>query len=111
LRDVPMAMSVPKYAAIDCASSGDNTIVAAVAAKKIVVTNYLMIAAAAVDATWYSASGGTALSGAMSLPANGGAAPGPVGHPCMETVAGEALVLNLGGAVQVSGHLTYVEVD
>lgn len=103
-----------KFSKIDASSSGSNTIVAAVAGKKIRVLSYVIIAAGAVTAKWQSAS--TDLTGAMSLAANGGAAPSvsvlaPGGvYGLFETASGEALNLNLGGAVNVSGHLTYIEV-
>lgn len=96
---------------IDAASSGDNTLVAADTNRRIRVTQYTLIASAAVSVKWKS--GSTDLSGAMALPANGGiSATSPNdgdGRPAalIETAANEALVLNLSGAVQVSGHLTY----
>lgn len=71
------------------------------------MNNYLIVAAAAVTATWKS--GSTEKSGPIALAANGGVA-APGGSPetrWLETAAGEALVLNLGGAVSVGGHVTY----
>ena len=63
--------------------------------------------------TWKSG-GSTALSGVMSL-ITGVPVAMPFGLaldaypvPLFQTAAGQALVLNLGGAVQVSGHLTYI---
>lgn len=103
-----------KFAKIDVSSSGSNTIVSAVTGKKIRVLAYTIIAAGAVTAKWQSAS--TDLSGAMSLAANGGAAPSiSILAPgnmigLFETAPGEALNLNLGGAVNVAGHMTYIEV-
>lgn len=100
------------FASIDTATSGDNTVVAAVPGRKIRLINYTVIAAGAVSIRWKSGAS-TNLSGAMSLPQNGGAAPSGSGQSpggfigLLETANGEALVLNLGGAVQVSGHLTY----
>lgn len=99
------------YAAISVSSSGDNTIVAAVTGRRIRVQNYTIIAAGSVSVTWKS--GSNAISGAMPLAANGGAAPaaggpnanGPDG--VLETNGGEALILNLSGAVGVYGHLRY----
>jgi hypothetical protein len=97
-----------KFAKIDAASSGSNTIIAAVTGKKIRVLSYDLVCASAVAVTWRS--NATALSGAKSFAANGGQVKNlsELGH--LETVAGEALNLNLGTAVQVSGELTYVEV-
>lgn len=100
------------FAKIDTATSGDNTIVAAIPNREIRVINYTTIASGDVAIRWKSGAS-TALSGAMALAANGGAAPSgtgqsPSGHiGLFETAPGEALVLNLSAAVQVSGHLAY----
>ena len=98
----------PVFAAISGATSGNNTLVAADATKKIRVLSMNVIAASAVDFRLESAAGGTALTGVMSLGANGGfVLPyNPLGH--FETVATELLNMELGGAVQVSGSLVYV---
>jgi hypothetical protein len=98
----------PLFAPINVNTSGSNSIVAAVTGKSIRVLGYVMVADAAVTATWLQ--GVTAISGVMSLAANGGvAAPfSPVGH--FQTAAGAALNLSLGGAVGVRGHLVYVTV-
>ncbi len=101
---------VPKFAAISGASSGDNTLVAAVTGKKILVLSLYLIAAGAVAVRFESGAGGTALSGVMSIAANGGLVLGynPVGY--FKTESGALLNMELGGAVQVSGGLTYIEV-
>lgn len=99
-----------KFAAINKATLAEHTIVAAVANKRIRVINYTLIADALVDATWKSNT--TALTGPLGFPANGGCSPqGDQKSPQFETAAGEALVLSLTAAVQVSGHLAYVEVS
>jgi hypothetical protein len=100
----------PKFAVIDHATSGDNEIVAAVALKKIRVLSAFMISAGTVNARFESAAGGTAKTGQMNLIANSGfVLPfSPIGW--FETVAGEALNLELSGAVSVDGCLTYIEV-
>lgn len=92
--------------AISESTAADNEIVAAVAGKKIIVTSYVLVAGAAVAVTWKS--GTTALSGAMSLAANGGISVDS-GHAegVLKTATGEALNLALAGAVAVAGHLTY----
>lgn len=96
-----------KFASISTASSGYTSLVAAVPGKKIRVLSYVLVAAGAVTAQFASAS--SARTGAMPLAANGGvSAQSPTG--LFETAVNEALRLNLGGAVQVSGHLSYVEV-
>lgn len=98
-----------KYAAIAEASSGNNEVVAAVTGKAIRVLAYVLVANDAVNAKWRSAN--TDKSGLLYLAANGGvAATGAPDIPLLETAAGEALNLNLSGAVAVGGHVTYVEV-
>jgi hypothetical protein len=93
-------------APINVSASGDTTIVAAQAGKKITVYHYIFIAAAAVSVTWKD--GAAALSGAMPAGANGGAAPGTTPPAFLfQGSTNTALVLNLGGAVQVSGHVSY----
>jgi len=105
----------PKFAAIAAASAGDNTLVAAVVGKKIRVLSLFVLAAGAVSAYVTSAAGGTVIFGGstnkMSLAANGGfVLPfSPVGW-FENSAANQALVLNLSGAVAVSGGLVYVEV-
>ena len=99
----------PKFAAIAASSSGDNTLVAAVTGKKIRAIKYVLVAAGTVSVKFKSGAG-TDLTGAMPAAANS-VIPGdycPVGQ--FESAAGSALVLNLSGAVAVTGHLTYVEV-
>lgn len=104
-------LSVYKRAVIDHATSGDNTVVAAVASKKIRVLSAFLIAAAAVTARFESGAGGTALTGQVSLAANGGFVlpHNPAGW--FETAAGEMLNLELSAALSVDGAITYVEVS
>ena len=99
---------VPKYAEIDVASAGDNTIVAAVTGKKIRVLQYSLVCSDATTVQWKS-SGGSTLSGDMSFAANGGISSAFSPSGLFETVAGEALVLNLSAGNPVSGHLVYTE--
>lgn len=107
-------LTTVKYAAISAASSGNNTLVSAVTGKKIRVLALFAKADATVAMRLESAADGTALTGVMDmnpaesaglivLPFN------PVGW--VETIAGELLNLELGGAVQVSGGLVYQEVQ
>lgn len=100
----------PKYAVIDAASSGDNTLVAAVTSKKIRVLSAFVIAAGAVNVRFESGAGGTALTGQMNLGTNTGfALPyNPAGW--FETASNTLLNLELSGAVSVDGSLTYIEV-
>jgi len=101
----------PKFASISAASSGDNTLVAAVTDKKIRVLSAILVVAGDVDVAFESGASGTALTGDMSLAADGnGFVLGfnPVGW--FETAVSTLLNLELSAAVQASGCLTYVEV-
>jgi hypothetical protein len=100
----------PKFAIIDAATSGDNTLVAAVTSKKIRVLAAFMVSAGTVNARFESGAGGTALTGQMNLVANSGfVLPfNPVGW--FETAVTTLLNLELSGAVSVDGSLVYVEV-
>lgn len=100
----------PKFFVINRATSGDGTaVVAAVPTKKIRVTQYTLVCAGSVTVTWKSATAGP-ITGAMPFGASGGVSTPEAPRGLFETVAGEGLVLNLGGAVQVSGHGQYVEI-
>lgn len=100
----------PKFAVIDAATSGDNTIIAANATKKLRVVSAFLIAAGTVTVRFEGGAGGTALTGQMNLVANTGfVLPfNPVGW--FETAANTLLNLELSGAVSVDGSVTYVEV-
>ena len=102
---------LPKFAIIDAAGNGDNTIVAAVSGKKIrVIALHATMTGTLVTIRFESSAGGAALTGQMQplagnsidLPFN------PVGW--FETVAGELLNMELGGAQSVDGCLVYVEI-
>lgn len=105
----PYQIQRVKRVAIDNASNGDNTLVAAVTGKKIRVLSIVLISTGAVTVRFESGASGTALSGQMALAANVGFSSGysPVGH--FETAAGELLNLELSGATSVDGFLTYLE--
>ena len=100
----------PKFVIIDCASSGDNTILAAVASKKIRVLSVFLVAAGTTTVRFESGAWGTALTGQMNLVANTGfVLPfNPIGW--FETASNTLLNLELSAAVSVDGCLTYVEV-
>jgi hypothetical protein len=101
-----------KRAVISAASAGDNTLVAAVAAAKIKVLSLGLIASGDVDVRLESGAGGTALTGVISLAADGNgfvASPALPGYHHWETAVNTLLNLELSGAVQVSGWLVYYE--
>lgn len=101
---------IAKYAAITASSSGATTIIAAVSGKRIRVVALQLLVNAAVNVKWQSHVTPTDKTGLAYFTANGGyALPyNPAGW--FETVAGEALDINLSGAVAVGGSLTYIEI-
>ena len=101
---------IAKFAKIDTASSGNNTIVAAVAGKKIRVLSYKLVCSGAVTVKFQSGAGGTDLEGGAAYGANGGVMASECEGGYFETAASTLLNLNLSSAVQVSGHVTYEEV-
>lgn len=99
-----------KYASLSGATSGNNTLVAAVTNKKIRVLSLYAIAAGAVTVAFQSGAGGTALTGTASLAANGGIVLPFNEGGWFETAAATLLNMSLGGVIQVSGCLSYIEV-
>lgn len=98
-------------AAIDAASSGDNTIIAAVSGRKICVLGVAVVASAAVTVRFEDGAGGSALTGQMQLGANGGFVL-PQAMDCwFETSAGALLNLELSGATSVDGVINYTVID
>lgn len=100
----------PKFAIIDHATSGDNTVVAAVVGKKVRVLALFLVASAAVTVRFESGAGGTALTGQMQLAANGGFVLPFCPAGWFETAANTLLNLELSGATSCDGNLVYVEV-
>lgn len=100
----------PKFAAVRCNTSGNNTLVAAVADKKIRVLAGLLVAAGTATVRFESGANGTALTGQMALVANTGFQIPycPVGN--FETGVNTLLNLELSAAVYLDGWLVYVEV-
>lgn len=106
-----VAERTPVHAAVDVASSGDNTIVAAQGSGNIILVHQVMlVAASAVTVRFESGAGGTALTGQIQL----GTAPGfvlpfsPIGW--FKTAANAILNLELSAGVSVDGVLAYTVV-
>ena len=106
----PSANDDYKYAVIDAATSGDNTLVAAVASRKIRVISAFLVANGDVTVRFESGASGTALTGQMDLTTNSGFTlpHNPAGW--FETAVNTLLNLELDAAVSVDGCLTYIEV-
>ena len=101
---------VVKYAKIDAATSGDNTLVAAVTGKRIRVLSCFVVSAGTVTTRFESGASGTALTGQMTLAVNTGFVLPFNEAGWFETADDELLNLELSGAVSVDGSLSYVEV-
>jgi len=91
--------------AISAASATDNTLVAAVSGKKIRVLQ-MHYGPASSTAIKFKSGASTDLTGAITTATPQTLPFSPVGW--YETAAGEAFVMNLGGAVQTSGSLVYI---
>lgn len=99
-------------AAIDGATSGNNTLVAAVAGKRIRVLSLVAVmTGTAVTIRFESAADGTALTGQMQPSAGGGFVLNFNPHGWFETLSGQLLNMELSGAQSVDGCLTYVLID
>lgn len=92
-------------ASISASSSGDNTIVAAVGGQTVRVHKIFLVAASVVTVTVKDGAG-TSLTGAMTL---GAMTLDLDSEPWFVTSVGNALILNLGSAVQVSGRVHYTQ--
>lgn len=104
------ALSEVQFAVISQAATA--TLVAAQAAGvKIRVVSLQLVSTAANGLTFKSGAGGTGITGAMALPANGSLVLpfNPAGW--FETAAATLLELALSGATQVSGSIQWVAVS
>lgn len=97
----------PKYTPVNVSSSGDSELVAAVPGKRLKLISGLAVSAGTVSIKFKSAS--TDLTGAMPLIANSGFVIPEATAGWIVTAQGEALNINLSGAVQVSGMIVYEE--
>lgn len=103
----------PKFANINGNTSGNNTLVAAVGGKKIRVLAISLVAAGNVTLILEDGAGGGDLLGPLEF--DGSTQPKgivlqfcPLGH--FETTANTLLNMSLDAAIQVGGHVVYVEV-
>lgn len=96
--------SASEHGVISAALATNNTLRAALSGSEFVVTAFGIVAAGAVGVTFKA--GSTAVSGLMSLAANGGIATphNPEGHFVIPD--NTAFVMALDAAVQVSGWYT-----
>lgn len=96
--------------AINCAGAGDNVIVAAVALQSVRLYGFFFSVNAAVNAKWRDGAAGTDFHPYQYFIGQGGYWElDREGVPWFTTSVGNALVLNLSGAVQVSGRAYYAQ--
>ena len=94
-------------AAINFASTGDNTLVAGVAGKIISVFKIFFVVSAATNLVFKD--GTTALTGAMSMSANGSLTFAYDSTPWFFASPGNNFVLNQSGLAQISGDIYYIQ--
>lgn len=105
------ASGTPKaFKKIDTASSGDQTIVAGVAGKTIRIYDMVWRASGTVNVTLKDGAG-TNLEGVHNCIQGDGIVydEKTSGEPHFILASGNAFILNLSGATQVSGHLWYTQ--
>ena len=97
-----------KYAVIEQAAAGTNTIVSAVASKKIRVISWVLSLSVAGTAKFLN-TGGAALTGVMLVGTTPATCAGSVYGPLFETTPGVGLdITSVTGSAH--GHLTYQEI-
>ena len=96
------------FASVRATSNGDNTVVSADTTRKIKVCSYVIVADGIVSAKWKDSTGSD-LTGAMALITSSGvsAIGGTTDSWLFETSINANLILNLSGAVGISGHISY----
>lgn len=95
-------------ASINASASGDNTLVAAVAAQTVRVFKLFLVANGAVNIKFKDGAA-TDLTAVMNLNIGGSITIDLDGEPWFLTSAGNAFVLNLSAAVQVSGRIYFTQ--
>jgi hypothetical protein len=104
-----MLGSSVRFAQVDTSTSGDQTVVAAVAGKRILVCALVLNPAAETDLVFKSGSTEIVDLGGFrgtDEPPGLGLSFSPHGY--FETAAGQALVMNVNGAVAVRGFVNYI---
>jgi hypothetical protein len=96
------------YSTVVASASGVTTVVAAVAGKIIRVVAMQLTASAAVNVKWQSHVTPTDITGLAYLAANGGYVLPDNADGWFQSLLGEALDINLSGAIAVGGSVTYV---
>lgn len=106
-RSAPSTVTMSR-AAINISSSGDNTIVAAVGGQTVRIHKLFLIASGAVNLKFKDGAS-TDLTPALPLQAYGAMTLDFDQEPWFITAAGNALIINLSAAVQVSGRVYFTQ--
>ena len=106
-RAVPTAAAMTS-ASLNISSSGDNTVVSAQSGQTVRLHKLLLVAVGAVNVKFKDGAG-TDLTPALPLQAGGSIVLDFDGEPWFVTSSGNALIINLSAAVQVSGRLYYTQ--
>lgn len=97
-------------AAVSASSSGENTLVSGTGSQTIRVFKLVLVASSAVSVTLKDAAGGTSLTGAIPLTANGAMVlESNDGEPLFVSASSGAFIMSLSAAVQVSGYIQYTK--
>lgn len=97
------------FAPVSAASNGDNVVVSATGGKKIRVISGAIVASGSVNVQFLDGTpGGGALTGVMNFVSNSGVQIPYAPSGNFQTSVGNALVLNLSGAILVGGWITYL---
>jgi hypothetical protein len=95
-------------AVVNASASGDNTIITGVTGQPIFIWQMAFTAAGAVNFIFKNGTAGTAQSGAYILTANGSSITFQyTGMPWSWTSPGSNWVINLSGAVAITGQVFY----
>jgi hypothetical protein len=104
-------LSEVQFASVSLAAATGTLVAAQAAGVKIRVVSLFLVNTTAQTVTFKSAAGGTALTGAMALPANGVLVLPMNVTGWFETAAAALLELALSGGTQISGALGWVAVS
>lgn len=96
-------------AAVNVSASGETALIALTGGQSIRIMSMVLVFAGACTVTFKNGAGGTAFGGAMTMRPGGSIVLDPSGEPWMKTSNGNAFVMELSTAVQVSGWLHYTK--
>lgn len=95
--------------AINCATTGDNTVIVGTSGQSIRVYAFFFMVGAAVNLKWKDGASADFHPALPFLAVGAGWDMRPMGRPWFTTQPGNALVLNLSAAAQISGRLYYTK--